>query len=169
MTSSTSWPCAALSSANLSSRTTLKVGGGARWLLEPANPEELAAAWVAALEVGGPVRLLGGGANLIIDDGELDGVVISTSRLRRTFRLEERAFEGDPFLRDAPKETTHEGTAPVCMSMQHTRRSGVPLDMACNAVKQGNLFLLFFVRREYVPMIFLEYLRKGSMLKAGRV
>jgi UDP-N-acetylmuramate dehydrogenase len=108
MTSSTSWPCAALSSAELAGRTTLKVGGWAEWLLEPASPDELVAAWTAALEVGGPVRLLGGGANLILDDGELPGVVISTARLRRSFRMGDRVRGEDPFERDAPADKTHD-------------------------------------------------------------
>ena len=41
--SSIDWPCAALQSAELGPRTTLKVGGRAEWLLEPATPEELVA------------------------------------------------------------------------------------------------------------------------------
>ncbi len=108
MTSSTSWPCAALSSADLSARTTLKVGGWAEWLLEPATPEELVLAWCAALEAGGPVRLLGGGANLIVDDGELPGVVVSTARLRRSFRMGDRTVGDDPFQIDVPPEKTRD-------------------------------------------------------------
>ncbi len=108
MTSSTSWPCAALSSADLSSRTTLKVGGRAEWLLEPADPAQLAAAWRAALDLGGEARLLGGGANLIVDDGELPGVVVSTARLRRVFRHAEAGAGADPFLRETPATETRD-------------------------------------------------------------
>ena len=86
MSSSSDWPCAALRAAELASRTTLKVGGRAEWLLEPANPEELRVAWLAAHERGLPVRMLGGGANLLIADGELPGVVIGTDRLAYCFR-----------------------------------------------------------------------------------
>lgn len=80
------WPCAALERADLSRRTTLRVGGQAQWLLEPATPRELQAAWVAARERELPVRLLGQGANLIIDDGLHAGAVISTERMQRAWR-----------------------------------------------------------------------------------
>jgi len=86
MISSLSWPTAALSDADLSARTTLRVGGRAQWLLEPADPDELRAAYVAARERGFVPRILGGGANLIVADGVLPGVVIATDRLRRCFR-----------------------------------------------------------------------------------
>lgn len=85
-TSSQPWPCAALAHAELAPRTTLRVGGRAEWLLEPATPDEFAAAFVAARERGLPVRVLGGGANLLVDDGLHRGVVLTTVRLRRLFR-----------------------------------------------------------------------------------
>jgi len=86
MSSSPSWPCAALPDADLSARTTLHVGGRAQWLLEPGDIEELRRAYVAARERGFVPRILGGGANLIVADGVLPGVVIATDRLRRCFR-----------------------------------------------------------------------------------
>jgi len=64
----------------------MHVGGTVRWLLDPKTPDELRAAYVAARERGFEVRVLGGGANTVIDDGELDCVVISTEKLRRIFR-----------------------------------------------------------------------------------
>ncbi|MBL8861489.1 MAG: FAD-binding protein [Planctomycetes bacterium] len=86
MNSSKLWPCAALPHASLAPRTTLHVGGRAEWLLEPATPEELRRAIVAAREDGHEPRILGGGANLIVDDGVLPGVVITTDRMKRLFR-----------------------------------------------------------------------------------
>jgi UDP-N-acetylmuramate dehydrogenase len=86
MSSSRSWPCAALAGAELAGRTTLRVGGRAEWLLEPKTPEELRAALVEAGERGLAVRVLGGGANLLVDDGTLPGVVMATERIDRTFR-----------------------------------------------------------------------------------
>jgi len=80
------WPCAALERADLSRRTTLRVGGQAQWLLEPATPLELRDALVAARERELPVRLLGQGANLIIDDGLHAGAVLSTERMQRAWR-----------------------------------------------------------------------------------
>lgn len=88
-----SWPCAALPHADLAARTTMRVGGTAEWLLEPATPEELREALNAAREQGFPVRVLGGGANLIVDDGELPGVVITTSRMQRLFRVDPQGRE----------------------------------------------------------------------------
>lgn len=64
----------------------MRVGGRAEWLLEPATPEELRQAVVAARELGHEPRILGGGANLIVDDGVLPGVVITTDRMKRIFR-----------------------------------------------------------------------------------
>ena len=84
--SRTSWPCVALERANLADRTTLGVGGDVEWLLEPADPAEMQAAWVACIERGGRPRVLGGGANLVIDDGLLPGAVIATRRMGRIFR-----------------------------------------------------------------------------------
>ena len=67
-----SWPCAALRDVDLSPRCTMRVGGRAAWLLEPGDPDELREAWCAARERGLEPRILGGGANLLIDDGELE-------------------------------------------------------------------------------------------------
>jgi UDP-N-acetylmuramate dehydrogenase len=86
MSSSAAWPCPALERAELAPRTTMRVGGRAEWLLEPRSLEELCAAWRAARERGLGVRVLGGGANLIVEDGLLPGVVIATDRAARVFR-----------------------------------------------------------------------------------
>lgn len=86
MNASTLWPCAALRRADLSQRTTMHVGGTVEWLLEPATPDELREAFAAVVERGLRPRILGGGANLVIDDGVLPGVVIATDRMRRIFR-----------------------------------------------------------------------------------
>ena len=66
----------------------MRVGGAAEWLLEPATPEEFRKAVVAVREDGAEPRILGGGANLIIADGVLPGVVITTDRIKRLFRPE---------------------------------------------------------------------------------
>lgn len=109
MTSLKSWPCAALAGAELASKTTIQVGGSAEWLLEPRTPEELRLAVVAAREAGFEPRILGGGANLIVADGVLAGVVIATDRLQRVFRpgrelsSEESLREIEPDDRMAPQ------------------------------------------------------------------
>jgi UDP-N-acetylmuramate dehydrogenase len=86
MTCSTDWPCVALKGADLAGRTTMHVGGTAEWLLEPATPDEFERAWRMALERGLPMRVLGGGANIVIADGELPGATFATDRMRRIFR-----------------------------------------------------------------------------------
>ncbi|MEE2941615.1 MAG: FAD-binding protein [Planctomycetota bacterium] len=80
------WPCASLKDADLGARTTLRVGGPVEWLLEPANPEELREAIVRAKDAGFTPLVLGGGANLVIDDRGLPGVVIATDRMNFVFR-----------------------------------------------------------------------------------
>jgi UDP-N-acetylmuramate dehydrogenase len=62
--------------------TTLKIGGPADALAEPARVEEVAALarWCAA--EGLPVSVLGGGSNLLVRDGGVRGVVLGTGRLR---------------------------------------------------------------------------------------
>jgi UDP-N-acetylmuramate dehydrogenase len=64
----------------------MRVGGAAAWVLEPATPAEFVAAFAAARERGFTPRILGGGANLIVDDGTWNGVVLATDRLKRCFR-----------------------------------------------------------------------------------
>jgi UDP-N-acetylenolpyruvoylglucosamine reductase len=93
------WPCAALAGEDLAARTTLRVGGRAEWLLEPATPDELVAAWRAARAEGFTPRILGGGANLLVPDGVLPGVVITTERLGRVFRphVDDGTREGEEF------------------------------------------------------------------------
>jgi len=81
----TTWPCAAIANAPLGPRTTMRIGGTAAWLLEPATPDEMRRAWLAALERGIAPRVLGGGANLLIEEGD-HGVVLTTDRMRRVFR-----------------------------------------------------------------------------------
>ena len=89
----------------------MRVGGRVEWLLEPTTPAELVAAFQACRERGIAPRILGGGANLLIDDGLLAGAVLTTSRLNKLFRapLETSAAEaldGDEndYSRVAPPE-----------------------------------------------------------------
>jgi len=109
------WPCAAVRNADLGSRTTLRVGGTAPLLLEPGDPEELRKAVVWVREHGHELRILGGGANLIIADGEVPGPVIATDRIRRAFRYvpfemrmdlgtSKEEEEADPFVEVQPRQ-----------------------------------------------------------------
>ncbi len=60
----------------LGERTTLRVGGPARWLVEVQDAPTLARALAAAHDHGTRVLLLGGGSNLLVADGGFDGLVI---------------------------------------------------------------------------------------------
>ncbi|HEY9390210.1 MAG TPA: UDP-N-acetylmuramate dehydrogenase [Mycobacteriales bacterium] len=56
--------------------TTLRVGGPAARLVEPADEAEIAAAVGAADAEGTEVLLLGGGSNLVLSDRGFDGLVV---------------------------------------------------------------------------------------------
>jgi UDP-N-acetylmuramate dehydrogenase len=56
--------------------TWLKVGGPAQTFIEPRNPDELQAVIRCCFEQGVPVRVLGGGSNLLVHDEGVAGVVI---------------------------------------------------------------------------------------------
>ena len=126
------WPCASLQGADLKERTTLHVGGPVAWLLEPADPEQFREAIVAARERAIPMRILGGGANVVIDDSGLEGVVISTERLNRIFRpgdvsAEETLDEQLPSARVAPANPADDPRLVVW--------SGAPLPKLCRAAR----------------------------------
>lgn len=56
--------------------TTLRVGGRPLWYVRPADYGELAAALEVCSRQGVRFRVLGGGSNVLVDDGELPFVVI---------------------------------------------------------------------------------------------
>lgn len=65
--------------------TWLRVGGNAAWLAEPQDIDQLQALIQCCSENSVPVRLLGGGSNLLVGDDGFDGVVV---------RLTAPAFSG---------------------------------------------------------------------------
>jgi len=65
----------------LASGTTFRIGGPARWLVEPDSPEQAADTLRAARECDIPLRLLGGGSNLLVRDTGVDGAVLRLNRL----------------------------------------------------------------------------------------
>ena len=60
----------------LSRCTTWRIGGPADFLVRTANPDDLIAAVRWAREEGMPVTLIGGGSNLLVDDGGIRGLVV---------------------------------------------------------------------------------------------
>lgn len=79
---------------SLAPLTHLRIGGRAEWLVEPVTESAVAAVYglCAAEEV--PVRILGGGSNLLVDDAGVRGVVISLERLNRIVRDDNRVTAG---------------------------------------------------------------------------
>ncbi len=65
----------------LSEYTTLKVGGPAAWLFEPRTSSEAARLFAALCEGPLPVRVLGGGSNLIVADEGVRAAVVHTGRM----------------------------------------------------------------------------------------
>jgi UDP-N-acetylmuramate dehydrogenase len=111
----------------------MRVGGAAEWLLEPTTPEELRRAVVAAREEGFVPRILGGGANLIIDDGVLPGVVITTDRVKRLFRPE----PGGPVsVREANEMAPRIAPAPREEGLRFVAWSGVSMPKLVNAAAE---------------------------------
>lgn len=92
----------------MSDLTTFRIGGPARVLLEPLNPESAAEIVKRAIERGVALRILGNGSNLLVSDAGVDGVVLCTSRMRRAIRDENKYYlwAGTPlagFVNDAAK------------------------------------------------------------------
>jgi UDP-N-acetylmuramate dehydrogenase len=80
----------------LAPRTSIRVGGAADLLVRPADPADLAVLLGAVRELGLPLAVLGGGANTLVADAGVRGVVV---RLPTDFG-EERC-EGETLLLSA--------------------------------------------------------------------
>lgn len=64
---------------SLAAKTTMRVGGAARFYAEPANLTDLRALLGAARLFGAPVFCLGRGSNLVVADEGFDGLVVRFS------------------------------------------------------------------------------------------
>ena len=62
--------------APMSEHTTLKIGGPADLLAQPASREELRLILSRAAEAGCPVTVIGNGSNLLVRDGGIRGLVV---------------------------------------------------------------------------------------------
>jgi len=69
--------------------TWFGVGGGADRLAAPRTVDRLRTLVAEAAEAGEPVRVLGDGANLLVADEGVDGLVVSLDRFRTVETLEE--------------------------------------------------------------------------------
>jgi UDP-N-acetylmuramate dehydrogenase len=78
----------------LASRTSFRIGGVPEWLFEPETEEEAGEVVRACRRRGVPLRVLGGGCNLLVADGRLEGAVVATRRLRFERVLADRVEVG---------------------------------------------------------------------------
>ncbi|MFN0207222.1 MAG: UDP-N-acetylmuramate dehydrogenase [Planctomycetota bacterium] len=88
--------------------TTFRIGGPAKVLVEPLDPDSAAEVVRRACERNVKLKILGNGSNLLVSDAGFDGVVMSTARMRRAIRQEEyyHLWAGTPlvgFVNDAAK------------------------------------------------------------------
>jgi UDP-N-acetylmuramate dehydrogenase len=74
----------------LAAHTSLGVGGTPDLLFRPTSVEQVAEVVAACRARGVPWRVLGGGCNLLVEDGRLEGAVIATDGLRGLVEHEDR-------------------------------------------------------------------------------
>ena len=67
---------------SLAEFTTWRVGGPARWIIEPESVDEVLAALQWAKANGQPCQVIGAGSNLLIHDNGLPGLTLSLRRLQ---------------------------------------------------------------------------------------
>ncbi len=88
--------------SDLATRTSLGVGGRPRYLFEPETEDACRDVVALCRAARVPLLVLGGGCNLVVDDGEIDRAVIATRNLKwfRTYddRVEVGAGNGFPDL-----------------------------------------------------------------------
>jgi UDP-N-acetylmuramate dehydrogenase len=68
----------------MSRHTTFRIGGPADAFVKPWNADAFSALLKAARNAGVPVAIIGGGANLLVADRGVRGIVASTEALRHT-------------------------------------------------------------------------------------
>jgi UDP-N-acetylmuramate dehydrogenase len=80
--------------------TTFKIGGKAQFYCMPENIDDVRAAFIFAKNNNLNTFVLGGGANLLISDNGIKGLVISTRKLDFFYRNENEVFVGAGMLID---------------------------------------------------------------------
>ena len=65
---------------DLSRLTTFRIGGRPRFYARPADQDELRGALAECRRLALPVRVMGGGSNLLVDDGALPFGVVHMRR-----------------------------------------------------------------------------------------
>ncbi|MGD9938643.1 MAG: FAD-binding protein, partial [Clostridia bacterium] len=78
----------------MANHTSFRIGGPADVLVLPRSTDDLSRLLVASAAEGVPVAIIGGGANLLVADEGVRGIVVCTSLLRR-FEVESTKDEPD--------------------------------------------------------------------------
>ncbi|MDC1142682.1 UDP-N-acetylmuramate dehydrogenase [Planctomycetota bacterium] len=73
---------------SLSALTTYRIGGAARFYIEPETIRDVAMSTRFGREQGLPIYVLGGGSNLLIDDAGVDGIVLNLRRMKSIRRFD---------------------------------------------------------------------------------
>jgi UDP-N-acetylmuramate dehydrogenase len=76
------WAGAKARATSLAKRTSFRIGGVPEFLFEPETEAEAGEVLAACRREGIALRILGGGCNLLVSDGRLEGAVMATSRIR---------------------------------------------------------------------------------------
>lgn len=74
--------------------THVRIGGPARLFVEPFTEHDAARVVRTCLELGYPLRLLGGGSNVLVSDAGVEAVVMSLAHFNRTVRDGTRVSAG---------------------------------------------------------------------------
>lgn len=81
-------------SVSLAGLTHVRIGGPAEWFVEPYAEEDAALAVRVCRENDVPIRVLGGGSNLLVADAGVPGMVLSLQTLNRMVRDGNRVMAG---------------------------------------------------------------------------
>jgi UDP-N-acetylmuramate dehydrogenase len=137
----------------------LKVGGVAEHFAEPRSIEELKEVWRWALENAMPVWVISGGSNILLQDGEIKGLVLSTHGLvgveevvKSDDRISIRALAGTP-KSEAAKIFLQNKLAPAIFL------TGIPGDLGAGVVMNAG------IGEQRVPREFCEIVREIEVLR----
>ena len=73
----------------MSQHTSFKIGGGAEYFVEPSSVDELSKILKTTEENGVPTTVIGNGSNLLVSDLGIEGVVVSTLKMKGIRLLDE--------------------------------------------------------------------------------
>ena len=110
--------------------TTLGVGGAARWFVAASDEATVLAARAWARARGVPLRVLGGGSNLLVADAGVDGLVVQVAlrgiRVRETPEaVEVTAAAGEPWD-DLVRRAVARGLGRPRVPERHPRAASAP-------------------------------------------